>query len=154
MKYFIWLLVLTLSACGNTDNTADNDSVSFYAPAPGTVIAADSMRIKEDNLNELYYSVSVTATGNSVEGAYMLRAAHGYNEAQSEIKFPKLTQSLTPAIRRDEQMPYSYIIGFKYDNDTTFNDYIRVFAKRMPGVATQIELRYLKSYYIDTVSKK
>lgn len=154
MKYSILFIALILSAACNNTGSSSSEIEHFYAPATGTVVAADSMKIEEDNLNELYYTIRITAGDSSAEGRYKLYAAHGYNEAKSEIVYPKLTQGLKPAIRRDETIPYSYIIGFRYNDDTTFHDYARVSANRMPGVQTQIELRYIKAYYVETTSKK
>lgn len=148
MKYLLLIVLLIIASCGNSGTSEPIEH--FYAPATGTIIAADSMRITEDSLNELYYTVRITAGDSSVAGRYKMYAAHGYNEAESELVYPKLTQCLKPAIRRDETMPYSYIIGFKYNDDDTFRDYARVSANRIPGLQTQIELRYLKAYYVDT----
>lgn len=153
MKYLPLIGLLTLAACSDEQQSPDGTK-HFYAPAAGTVIAADSTRVAEDDLNESYFAVYVTASDKSAEGRYALRANFGFNEAESEIVYPKLTQGLTPAIRKDETQQYSYIIGFKYDNDSTFNDYLKVFATRAPGVGARIELRYVKAYFVDTTSKK
>ncbi|HEY9178277.1 MAG TPA: hypothetical protein VIN07_11320 [Flavipsychrobacter sp.] len=151
MKKLLYLALLLLAACGNEDT---QDIEHFYAPATGTVVAADSIPIAEDNLNDLYYSVRLTATDSSNHGEYKMDAVYGFNEAQSTIVFPKLTKTIRPAIRLDNSIPYSYIIGFYYEGEQQFNDYARVSARRVDGLQSQIELRYLKAYYTDTVDKK
>lgn len=153
MKYLPLIVILMLAACNGNQQSPDTIN-HFYAPATGTVIAADSTRVTEDDLNESYFAVYITANDSSVQGRYGLHANFGFNEAESEVVYPKLTQGLTPAIRKDETMPYSYIVGFRYDDDSAFNDYLKVFATRAPGVGPRIELRYLKAYFVDTTSKK
>ena len=151
MKKIIFALIPLLAVCGGNDST--QDIVHFYAPAAGTVVAADSTPITEDNLNDLYYSVRLTATDSSQEGRYDLDAAYGFNEAHSIMTFPKLTKTIKPAIRPDTT-PYSYIIGFYYEGEQQFNDYARVSARKVDMLQSQIELRYLKAYNTDTLEKK
>lgn len=152
MKKIIFALIPLLAACGGSDSA--QDIAHFYAPAAGTVVAADSIPITEDNLNDFYYSVRLTATDSSAQGRYDLDAAYGLNEAHSIMAFPKLTKTIRPAIRLDTSMPYSYIIGFYYEGEQQFNDYARVSARKVDMLQSQIELRYLKAYYTDTVDKK
>ncbi len=152
MKKIIFALIPLLAACGGSDST--QDIVHFYAPAAGTVVAADSTPITEDNLNDLYYSVRLTATDSSNQGRYDMDAAYGFNEAHSVMVFPKLTKTIHPAIRLDKTMPYSYIIGFYYEGEQQFNDYARVSARKVDALQSQVELRYLKAYYTDTAEKK
>lgn len=154
MRYITLFALIVCSACGGGSNSPFGEDIThFYAPAAGTVVAADSVKIKDD-LNSLYYSVRLTAGDSSSEGRYNLRAAFGYNEAKSEVVYPRLLKGITPAIRKEEGQPYSFIIGFRYTGDTAFNDYLRVYATHIPGFGAQIELRYIKAYYIDTTAKK
>ncbi len=152
MKKIAFILIPLLAACDSSDS--GQDITHFYAPAAGTVVAADSTPIKEDELNDLYYSVRLMATDSSGEGHYDMDAVYGYNEAHSVIVFPKLAKTIRPAIRLDTTMPYSYIIGFHYEGEQQFNDYARVSARKVGSLQSQVELRYLKSYYTDTVDKK
>lgn len=123
----------------------------FYAPPAGTVVAADSTRIAEDELNELYYSVRLTANDSSQLGYYDMDAVYGYNEAHSVIVFPKLDKTIHPAIRPDS-LPYSFIIGFYYEGEKKFNDYARVSAQKKGALQSQIELRYVKAYFMDSTA--
>lgn len=151
MKKLAFILIPLLAACGGSNS--GQDIVHFYAPAAGTVVAADSTPIKEDELNDLYYSIRLTATDSSREGHYDMDAVYGYNEAHSVIVFPKLTKTIRPAIRLDTTLPYSYIIGFYYEGERQFNDYARVSARKVGSLQSQVELRYLKAYYVDSASK-
>lgn len=151
MKKLAFVLIPLLVACGS--NTSTEDITHFYAPAAGTVVAADSTPITEDNLNDFYYSVRLTATDSSDQGQYELDAAYGLNEAHSVVVYPRLTKTIRPAIRPDS-LPYSYIIGFYYEGEQQFNDYARVSARKVDMLQSQIDLRYLKAYYTDTVEKK
>lgn len=152
MKKLAFILIPLLAACGGSDS--GQDIAHFYAPVAGTVVAADSTPIEEDELNDLYYTVRLTATDSSREGHYDMDAVYGYNEAHSVIVFPKLTKTIRPAVRKDTTMPYSYVIGFYYDGEQQFNDYARVSARKVGSLQSQVELRYLKAYYTDTVEKK
>ncbi|MCB0698807.1 MAG: hypothetical protein H6551_10530 [Chitinophagales bacterium] len=156
MRTLLYLsVIILLASCGADSNNGSNaDFEPFYAPAEGSLIASDSMRIIEDDLNELYYIVKLTATPTSNEGIYLLDAAFGYNYARSEVSFPRLDKKITPAIRVDDELPYSYIIGFRYEGDKTFNDYARIYALRNEQMKQEIQFRYIKSYFVDSTEKK
>lgn len=151
------MFILSLSACAGTEPGEEKPAAlvnHFYAPAPGTVVAVDSMKIEEDELNKLYYSAIITANDNSDEGYYDLDASYGFNKAHSQLRYPMLDKEIIPAIRRDETMPYSYIIGFRFRGEPQFKDYARVSAQRTGLHKWQIELRYMVSYYMDSVETK
>ncbi|MCB9045381.1 MAG: hypothetical protein H6550_04490 [Chitinophagales bacterium] len=154
MKYsLLFTSLILLAACGGrtpTDNTTTNH---FYAPIAGTIVAADSTPIEEDGLNDFYYSVIISSTDSSNEGYYALDAAYGPNEAHTLLAYPKLDREITPAIKLDD-IPYSYIAGFYFAGSDTFKDYARVSAKRVGPMNTQIEVRYIKTYFMDSTIKK
>lgn len=150
MRKILSLALLVVAGCSNNDQ---KEIQHFYAPEPGTIIISDSMPITEDELNELYYTIKITATDSSQYGHYLLDVAYGYDEAQSTLIYPRLTKGLKPAVRRDT-LPYSYIIGFKYDGEEDFKDYARVAATQKDVLNRQIELRYIKGYYVDSTEKK
>jgi hypothetical protein len=151
MKYSILITALAfLTACGHS---ADKNIHHFYTPAPGTVIAADSMPIEEDGLNDFYYSVKITATDSSSKGRYTLDADYGPNEAHTEVVYPELDREIKPAIKPDTQA-YSYIIGFYFSGSDSFKDYARVSARRMSPMNSQIEIKYLKAYFMEPFIKK
>ena len=151
MKRFSLFLLIALSSCAG--NSQDELIEHFYAPAANTIIAADSIKVEDDPLNELFFAVRLTSTDSSSAGSYLLEAHYGFNEAKTEIRFPKLQQTIHPAIEQDPTMPYSYLVGFRYQDDSVFHEYARLNAVRMPGVITQMEFRYIKAYIVDTVKK-
>lgn len=157
-KFFLSLPLLLLIACSNSDTSADSSqkktSVHFYAPAAGTIVAADSIPVTEDELNDFYYSIYITATSHSKEGKYMLDVSFGQYKARDELVYPELTREIVPAVRIDNSMPYSYIIGFYFKGEQKFNDYARVSAAPSGPTTRQIEMKYIKSYYVDSVKTK
>lgn len=112
------------------------------------------MKIQEDVLNDMYYSIRITANDSSNEGYYDLEAAYGYNEVASKLRYPKLDKLITPAIRREDSIPYSYIVGFYLADQPEFKDYARVSARIIAPGKRQIELRYLKAYFMDSTGTK
>jgi hypothetical protein len=103
----------------------------------GIVIAADSIRIIEDALNEQYFIVKIKTNDHSDTGSYDIDAAWGYNNASGHFTMP--LWDLQPVLKRDTG--YSYIIGFYFKNDTAFHDYYLV-----KGEKGMIQMKYLKAY--------
>jgi len=155
MKYsLLFIPLILLAACGsNTTPTEKAEIDHFYAPVAGTVVAADSTPIEDDALNDFYYSVRITATDSSSEGRYALDAAYGPNDAHTVLVYPKLDRQIKPAIRPDDS-PFSYIVGFYFEGSDTFKDYARVSAQKTGTESLlQIEVRYLKAYFMDSTKK-
>lgn len=149
------LIVLTLLIAACSQPAEETASIThFYAPEAGTIVAADSFRIAEDSLNNFYYAVTITSTDSSNKGYYLLDAHWGVNEAQSDFIYPTLQEEIIPAIERDRSQPYTYILGFKYRNNDTFHDYAALTATKVSPLKSQIELKYIKSYFIDSVEAK
>lgn len=140
---------LLLAACTGNPASKPADIQHFYAPQAGTLIAADSIRT-DDRLNETWFAVRIYATDESHIGKYLLRANYGANQAQSEVVYPPLTETLSPVIRKDGSGPYSFIVGFRFKDKDLFNDYLRVQANRIAGIQTRIQVQYIKAYYVDT----
>jgi hypothetical protein len=149
----ILILLLSFTACSDNKVEHTADLEPFYAPAAGTIIAADSLPIVGD-LNNFYYSAKITSTQFSNAGKYILDVAYGANTAQSEIVYPELDRQIIPALRPDKTKDYAYIVGFYYEGDSSFNEYALVTASNSSAITKQIELHYLKAYYIDSVAKK
>ena len=155
MKKQIPLLafLLLIVACNANEEPADS-MTHFYAPKAGTIVAADSFRITENELNEFYYAVKIISTDSSNKGYYFLDAHWGHNDAQTELAYPVLQEEIIPAIERDRTKPYAYILGFKYRNNDTFHDYAEIKATKISDLNCRMEMKYLKSYFIDSVEKK
>lgn len=145
------LVAICLLAACNTATTQQEVISSFYAPATGTLVVADSMRIVEDELNELYYTVRISSTAYSDTGAYTLDMAYGYNEAQSNLIYPKIKGHIHPAVQIDSTKPYSYNLGFFIDSSKEFKHYAQATATKLTSTEYQIKFNYIKTYYIDTI---
>lgn len=153
-KYLQLLSLLVITACNSSEKKESANNIThFYAPEEGTVIAADSIPITEDTLNDFYYSIKLTSTFMSEDGSYRMNVAYGHNDAQSDIVYPKLTGKVTPAVQLDKSIPYTYNIGFYLDGSDEFKDYARVSARKGYSGKQEIELKYIKTYYVDTVAK-
>lgn len=146
MKYFVTipaLAILALSSCNNegtktTDNTAQTVSEDIK---PGTLMAADSMAVIEDELNGAFFAVQVVATEHSAHyRSYKVVAHYGYNEAASEFTMPRGGEHLKPVIKKSA-LAYTYDIGFYYNGEPDFYDYYEVSANR-----GEIKMKYKKAY--------
>lgn len=150
MKHRLILpLVLLLGACSQPKAGNDNNDGSWTPPPAGTVVAADSMKVK-DPLNDFYFAVKlVSSPANGEEGnmgfVYDVEAHYGPNAANSRITMPKGGNNLRPLLRPDKTKEYTYILGFipgkDYGGSNEFQDYYAISASR-----GTIEIRALKSY--------
>lgn len=122
-------------ACSCSDNKKDAKEI-----APGIVLAADSIRIQEDALNELYFSATLETTEGSDSGRYHITAAWGYNAGGTDVTLPKNLETATPALRRDTG--YTFIMGFRTAEDSSFHDYFRIAAED-----GNLKMRYIKAYF-------
>lgn len=144
MKRFaipIYTSIIIYSACQSkqASNTANN-TLKMEA---GTVVVADTNDIIEDKLNNHHFSVTVFATDSSINGSYDIETAWGYNTAYTTIRMPYGGEHFTPLIRKGDR-PYTYLIGFNFDDDTTFREYYEI-----SGNKGQIKTRYTRSYTIE-----
>ena len=128
---------LMLAACsGGSTEAARPD---FNPPPAGSTLAADSMRITEDVLNESYFSVRILATPQSAEkGIYELAIAYGNNRATDGFTMPAGGERLQPLLRPGSDA-HNYIIGFEYKGN--FYAYVGI-----TGSRNRIEVNYLKYY--------
>jgi hypothetical protein len=131
---FLLLCIFTslLFSCNNGGETPTEklqQAVDNNTLAPGTIVAADSMPVVEDKLNDFVFAVRVIAGKKVNKGHYDIEAAYGHNIAQSSFVMPKHDYPLIPVLKRTGE-PYTYIIGFYTKDDTTFYDYYQVRAER------------------------
>jgi hypothetical protein len=134
------LLALVAISCNTTGNNENETSIDPETVAAGTLIAADSVLIIEDELNKPYFSVKVYTTANTANGTYRADIAWNKNTATTKFTMPKSEKKLTPILRRVPDQ-YAYHIGFHYGDDTTFYDYYEIQAEK-----GMIKTNYLKAY--------
>lgn len=140
----IALLIIPVSCCLLSCNFfSGNPKRPNNSPLlpPGSVIAADSTPIADDQLNHTQFTVEVSTTDSL--NTYDVEAGWGYNTAISTIKMPIGGEHFKPLLRKGDSS-YSYIIGFHFDNDTIFHDYYEVTAQR-----GQIAMKYIRAYVME-----
>ncbi len=140
MKHTVILAItslLLITSCKNSD-TASERPKKF--PQPGSVVAQASMPIVEDKLNKPTFSVKVIADSEVTHGVYQVDADFGPNYANGKFTLPQGAEDAKPDIRTGAT-PYTYIIGFRLEKDTTFYEYFEVMSTR-----ETTKMRYTKAY--------
>ena len=136
-SYIILAAAILFTAC----KSGDSNKVDYTKMPAGTLVAADSMRVVEDTLNNFHFSVRVLTNEKTADkGQYAVKTAWGFNEGETAFTLPKGGEHFTQVLRR-QPAPYTYNIGFNMDDDTTFYDYFEV-----KGEYGTIKMRYTKSY--------
>ena len=124
-----------MAACSDT-----KEGVDFASLPANTLLAADSMKVAEDSLNNTWFSVKLLTSDKTAKGIYNISAAWGGNIADTKFTLPKGAEKFKPALHR-EAAPYSFMIGFHMEDDTTFYPYYQVRAE-----AGTIKMNYVRSY--------
>jgi hypothetical protein len=160
MNYFpVFLALCFLAACQPPDpksapnshehKSTEADLPGWTPPPAGTIVAGDSMAIK-DPLNHFYFAVQLRSSAmNDQPGAagfiYDVLAHFGPNAAEGQITMPEGGRNLRPLLRRAPDGGYSYRIGFitgsAFGRDTSFHDYYLV-----KGAKDNIEIKAVKAY--------
>ncbi len=140
MKHTIATLYIILSLTSCQSDNISNNSTAATALKPGTLLLADSLRIIEDKLNQQYFSIHIYTNDSSVNGSYDVQTEWGYNIATTTMRMPYGGENYKPILRKSSS-PYTYIIGFNSEDDTTFREYYEV-----SGDRGQIKARYTHSY--------
>jgi hypothetical protein len=136
MKRLVVVGLLAFAGCSSKPS-----SIQAHKPLPpGTVVAADSMPVTEDELNHFYFSVAIKANEQTNDGRYDIDVAYGPNTGVSAFKMPKGCENVMPLMRQGTEA-YTYIIGFKMPNDTVFHEYYSV-----SGSRGRIEVKPIKGY--------
>lgn len=125
-----------LAASCNSDATKKENHI---LPLPGAIITQDSIPISGD-INHFYYSVKVVADSLIADGVYKVVANYGPNVATGQFTMPIGGSNLVPILKLGTA-PYTFVIGFKVDSDTTFYDYFEV-----SSTIENTQMKYLKSY--------
>jgi len=134
MKKHLLILLFSciiLASCNNSNS-------SYSPPAAGTIIASDSMKA-EDTLNHSMFAVTVKTGENSKNGVYVVAASSGKNIAEGGFTMPKNGEKIKPELRKGIK-PYTYVIGFHINNDTSFLKYFEVISNH-----DSIRMQYLQS---------
>ena|SRR2546423_433884 len=145
--------ILLLAGCSSTPSEKDKSNTTpetlWIPPAPGTIVAADSMKVTGDALNNAYFSVRLSVgegnIGKKNKGfRYDVHATYGKAVADGIIIMPFGGEHLKPLLRRGDG--YNYIIGFipAINGDTTFHEYYRI-----GGDKEFIKIVPLKGYTIN-----
>lgn len=153
IKSMIGIGLLALSAgCGqptknNSQQTmqAKPENRGWVPPSAGKPIAGYKERIREDQLNDLYFSVSVVTTDSSRKGLYKVDIAYGYATHETHITLPKWTGDiyLKPVLKKGDE-PYEVFLGFEA-GDSTFHPYYEIKA-----VENAIKMEKVMAYRMET----
>lgn len=130
--------VLSFLGCG-----APNKSVTPIQrqwPKPGTVVASAEKKITEDTLNNFRFQIRVVADSAIEKGVYDVDVDYGPNFASGQFTMPKGGEHLAPIIKTGLQ-PYSYIIGFRLPDDTTFYEYYEISCTKQ-----STKMQYINTY--------
>jgi len=131
---FIFFSVTFITSCKNNNGAIKN------FPKPGSLIASAEMPVTDDALNKFTFSVKVIADSNVKEGVYDVDVDYGPNFAEGKFTMPKGGEDFRPVVRKGKT-PYTYIIGFKIPEDTTFYDYFEVSSSK-----ANTKMQYIKAY--------
>ena len=145
LKYFAILTFALISACKDRSpeqqQIKEIEEVVKTQPA-GTLLAVDSMRFTEDELNDFYFVVKLKTTEYSAKGTYAVEANVGPKVAASKFTMPRGGEEVVPVLKKGNE-PFTYIIGFYYNNNNSFYDYYMISAD-----ANTIQMKYTKAYAI------
>lgn len=136
MKYRILIAAYVFATACNTPK----QGTDFASLPANTLLAADSVVVIEDTLNNTRLSVKLLTSDKTAKGIYNVNAAWGGNIADAKFTLPKGGEKFKPALHR-EPAPYTFMIGFHMEDDTTFYPYYQVKAEH-----GTIKMNYVKSY--------
>jgi hypothetical protein len=129
------LAFLIITSCNSETAHKQKD-----IPKPGALIASAEMQVNDDTLNKSMFTIKVVADSDVQKGVYDVTVTYGANTAEGKFTMPKGGEQLAPLIRKSTA-PYTYIIGFQMEGDTTFYDYFEVSSSR-----TNTKMQYTKAY--------
>jgi hypothetical protein len=129
MIYRAIALASLVAFCSCSGSKGSNSS-QWTPPAAGVLVAADSVRIANDSLNNGYFSVYLrVAEGNRPNDAfrYSVEARYMKAEAQGTIAMPYGGKGLKPSLRiiDDRTIVMGFVPGELGGGDTTFHPYYR-----------------------------
>jgi hypothetical protein len=135
----------TLLSCGSQTSTTDeipsSEEAAFVPPHPGTVVASESMVIK-DGLNNFDFKVRVETNEHTRKGTYTIFVTYGPNENSSMFTLPRGGEQLPISIQKADE--YQYIIGFTYQGK--FYEYYLV--SFVPGHPPTTSVKNIKAWVL------
>lgn len=131
------LFVLCLAFIYSCKSPAHNSTDHV---TPGTVIDSLSVPVKDDTLNKSVFSVRIVADSAVENGVYIVDVTFGSNFAQGKFTMPKGIEHVTPILRLSSA-PYTCVVGFKLENDTSFNGYFEISSNKQ-----NTRMGYINSY--------
>jgi hypothetical protein len=121
-------------SCSSTSNKSTTGIL------PGTVIDSFSVPVKEDTLNNSVFTVKIVADSAIDKGVYIADVTFGNNTAQGKFTMPKGIEHVAPVLRYGNA-PYTGIVGFILQKDTTFYDYFEISCNKQ-----NTRMGYINSY--------
>ncbi len=133
-----FLSVISFIRCEAPNKSISSTQRQF--PKPGTVVAKAEKKIKEDTLNDSRFQIRVVADSAIENGVYDVDVDYGPNFASGQFTMPKGGEHLVPVIKTGSS-PYSFIIGFRLPDDTTFYEYYEVTSNKQ-----STKMQYINTY--------
>ena len=115
-------------------------SKSAAGTVPGTVVDSFSIPVMEDTLNNSVFMVKIVADSAVDKGIYIADVTFGNNTAQGKFTMPKGIEHVAPVLRHGNT-PYTGIVGFKLEKDTSFYDYFEISCTKQ-----NTRMGYINSY--------
>jgi hypothetical protein len=150
-KLIAVVFLLSLYSCGDKAATGTKGleekpaAKQWEPPAAGSIVDKMEQRITEDNLNEVYFRVSIISTDSSKSGHYVLKLEHGYNVNDVPVSLPLWTDNvvLKPMLQRGTGK-YHCLVGFDA-SDNKFHELYEVTV-----VNESIKFKQTRGYYQST----
>jgi hypothetical protein len=131
------LLSTVLPFIVSCNSTSDKSTVGIL---PGTVLDSFSVRVREDTLNNSVFTVKIIADSAVDKGVYIADVTFGNNTAQGKFTMPKGIEHVAPVLRCGNT-PYTGIVGFRLEKDTSFYDYFEISCNKQ-----NTRMGYINSY--------
>lgn len=150
-KTFIFLATVSIVSCNSPQEVKSIPSFTttqktWTPPPSGTIVDEYTEQIREDDLNDLSFKVTIISTDESEKGIYDLHLAFGYNENETQLVLPKWPDYtiLKPVIKKGQDK-YQCLIGFETGDDT-FHELYEVKVDNQ-----DITMKQTKAYYLEQV---
>ncbi|RYD52946.1 MAG: hypothetical protein EOP52_02015 [Sphingobacteriales bacterium] len=126
MRILAFIALLPVAGCQSSGTSTDvsASTPALMAPAPGTVVAVDSIQ-HTDALNTFTFRVTITKASEA--GVYTVEAVDGPNRGTTQFTMPKGATDYPVAMRRGGTSRME--IGFRMPDEPTFYPYYEVVAE-------------------------